>query len=122
MRKRWPSWSDPPAARLLMQAIGVLGDDPGQLAVPFESGQRFMGGIGPGIGPAMFAAVAPVLRWIGAEGIDVRDLVRIEFRPQSPLAAIHGDSALLRDPGAGKRDGGPGPAQQRRGVADGGLD
>src|ERR1700687_4475326 len=107
--------------RPLMQAVGVLGDHRAQVASALQLGERAMGGIGFGVGTPMVEAVGPVLRWVFSKGVDVGDLVGIEFGPQPALAAEVGDAAFHRDARTGEGDAGTRVEQQCRGLANRGL-
>src|ERR1700680_1700434 len=105
----------------LMQAVGVLGDHRAQVAPALQLGECAMGGIGLRVGTPMVEAVGPVLRRVFPKGVDVGDLVGIEFRPQPALAAEVRDPAFHRDARTGEGDRGTGVAQQRGGACDRGV-
>src|SRR5712692_2206374 len=102
------------ASGLLMKAVGVLVDHPMQAAGPLQLDQRQVGRIGVGADPPMGQAIAPVDGRALAEFLDGGHLVRIELGLQPALSAAGGQSALLRDSGAGEGDRRAGPAEQLR--------
>ena len=108
----------PAASRLLMQAIGVLGDHRPQVAELLQLDQRAVCRIGLGIAAAVVEAVRPVLGRILSEGVDVGHLVGIELGPESAFAAKVRDAAFHRDARAGEGDGGARPPQERGGIGD----
>ena len=104
---------DRAAARRLVQAIDVLGDDAGQPARPLELGQRAMPGVRPGLAdppPALVGpgpVAAPSLRCPG-------ELAELHRRgPDRRRPAVVRDAGVGGDPRAGQRD--PGPAAEQVG-------
>src|ERR1700730_12358985 len=104
-----------------MQAVGVLGNHRAQVAQALQLGECAMGGIGFGVGTPMVEAVGPVLRRVFPEGIDMGDLVGVEFGPQPALATKVGNAALHRDARTGEGDAGTRVEQQPSGLGDRGL-
>src|SRR5436853_7899168 len=106
----------PAASRLLMQAIGVLGDHRPQVAELLQLDQRAMSRIRLGIAPAVVEAVRPVLGRILPEGADVGHLIGIELGPEAAFAAKVRDAAFHRDARAGEGHARTGPAEEGGGL------
>src|SRR4051794_22678103 len=103
-----------PRAGLAVQHVDVLRDDGVELAAALELDQRAVRAVGL-LALQRLEAVAvevPEALRIGAPGIDVRDLHRVDVLPQpgSGRAEV-GDPGRHRDPRARERD-------DRAGVAD----
>ncbi len=97
----------PLRAGLLVQRVDVLGDDR-HLAVvlAFEPGQRLVRVVRVDIGGAEHAARVVVevehLLLVAVPGLDGRDLLQVDARPQPVRVAERVDAAFLGDAGAGQ--------------------
>ena len=105
---------DPLAARVLVQAVCVLGDDGEQPADRFELRQGDVARVGLGreCDPTPVARHLPIRLGIGHETVDRRDLDRVVLGPEPALAAERRDPAFGRHARTRQRDGVPRPDQE----------
>jgi hypothetical protein len=85
-----------PASRVLMQPVGVLRRNRGEVTGALESGERVVAGIRTGgkSDTASFFRDLPVGGRVGHEIVERSDFDRVELGPQSAFATKSWDSAF----------------------------
>jgi len=94
-----------PRPRLAVEHVDVLRDDPVQHAAAFELDEHRVRTVGLLVAQPdeALAVELPEARRVGAPGVDVRDLHRVDVRPQAgPRRAEVGDVGRHGDPRAGQ--------------------